>query len=510
MIAWRWQQVGAWVALVLAAVAAVLIALRPDPYDALRRADKAFAAGKYRAALSAYSTLTETLSDAALRRGIVLIVRGEVDPARRSLIAAIKAGLRPRDYQLAVLYLGRVAAMEGDIAAARQTWQSLTRCDPDRCVQRDLLLADDDLRNGRIEEALATYRVIALDALPADWASFVIGQRAILAALVNSAATPDLTVPATPFPPDPFAHPLLPSAPDPATLAAVFAAEPAARPQLLGQLALDLGYDRLALAFLAQVDPAGPHGLAAAIYRAYAHLRLGDRQQGVEQLEQLAAAYPADPRIGPLLALAYLNSGDLEAAGERLRRLRDSGHSGPALALAEAGLALAHRDFVAAADAYEQAVIAAPIAERARYALLAARFHLDSGFERCTSGLQAAQAAANVLPNDPEALTVLAGTRYYCGDAAGAQVAAAAALEAGADVEARFYYGLALSASGDLTNGRAALELVADQAPASVWRRRAETALELLGGKRNGASGFIRRLSRFDVLFASAPSLFLG
>ncbi|MFN3374192.1 MAG: tetratricopeptide repeat protein, partial [Chloroflexus sp.] len=398
----------------------------------------------------------------------------------RSLIAAIKDGLRPRDYQLAVLYLGRVAAMEGDIAAARQTWQSLTHCDPDRCAQRDLLLADDDLRNGRIEEALTTYRAIALDALPTDWASFVIGRRAILTALVNAAVIPDLTVSATPFPSDPFAHPLLPSAPDPAILAAVFAAEPAARPQLLGQLALDLGYDRLALAFLTQVDPAGPHGLTAAIYRAYAHLRLGDWQQGVAQLEQLAAAHPADPRIGSLLTLAYLNSGDLEAAAARLQQLRDAGHRGPALALAQAGLALAQRDFVAAADAYEQAVITAPTAERARYALLAARFHLDSGFERCTSGLQAAQAAANVLPNDPEALTVLAGTRYYCGDAAGAQVAAAAALEAGAGVEARFYYGLALSASGDLTNGRAALELVADQAPASVWRRRAETALELI------------------------------
>lgn len=483
MIAWRWRQFGAWVTLALAAVATVLIALRPDPYDALRRADARFAAGHYRAALAAYTELATTLSEAALRRGIVFTVRGEVDPARRALVAAIKAGLRPRDYQLAVLYLGRVAAIEGDIAAARQTWQSLSHCDPDRCAQRDLLLADDDLRNGRIEAALAVYRAVALDALPADWASFVIGRRAMVAALVDSAATPDLTIPATSFPPDPFTQPLLPPAPDPATLAAVFAAEPAARPQLLGQLALDLGFNRLALAFLAQVDPAGPHGLAAAIYRAYAHLRLGDRQQGVEQLEQLAAAHPDDPRIGPLLALAYLNSGDLEAAGERLQRLHAAGHGGPALALAQAGLALAQRDFVAAADAYEQAVIAAPVAERPRYALLAARFHLDSGFERCTSGLQAAQAVVNVLPTDPEALTVLAGTRYYCGDAAGAQAAAAAALEAGAGVEARFYYGLALSAAGDRANGRAALELVADQAPASMWRQRAETALELIGGR---------------------------
>ncbi|MCX7859143.1 MAG: tetratricopeptide repeat protein [Chloroflexus sp.] len=483
MISWRWRQFSGWVTLALVAVAAVALALRPDSYDSLRWADERFAAGQYRAALAVYTELAATLSDAALRRGVVLTMRGEIDPARRALIAAIKAGLRPRDYQLAVLYLGQLAAMEGDTATARRTWQTLANCDPDRCAQRDLLLADDDLRNGRIAEALAVYRSISLAQLPAGWMEFVIGRRVFVGALFDQATTPDVTMPATSFLPDPLARPLLPPTPTQTTLAAALAADPAARPQLLGQLAFDLGYDRLALAFFAQVDPAGPHGLAAAIYRAYAHLRLGDRQAGVEQLEQLAATHPDDPRIGPMLALAYLNDGNLDAAAERLQQLRAAGHGGPALALAQAGLAIAQRDFVAAADAYEQAVIAAPVAERVRYAMLAARFHLDSGFERCTSGLLAAQAAANGLPNDPEALTILAGTRYYCGDAAGAQAAAAAALEAGAGVEARFYYGLALSATGDVASGRAMLELVADQAPASAWRQRAETALELIGVK---------------------------
>ncbi|MGC8949832.1 tetratricopeptide repeat protein [Chloroflexus sp.] len=479
----RWQRIIAWLGITLTAYIAVSIALRPDPYDALRTADAQFAVGAYHAALTTYTALSADLAEAALRRGIVYAVRGEADPARRALAAAIQAGLRPPDYQRAVLYLGDVALLEGDRDAARRTWQLLTVCTPIHCAVRDVLLADDDLVAGRFQEALVGYHRVPLELLPTDWASLIMIRRAWLTTLLDPARPPVFPAVSTDVPSDPLLRPLLLPTPDPATLAEVLAAEPAARPQLLGQLALDLGYDRLALAFFAQVDPAGPYGLAAAIYRAYAHLRLGDRQQGVEQLEQLSTAHPNDPRLGPLLALAYVNSGDLDAAAARLQRIRDAGISGPAVALAQAGLALAQRDFVAAADAYEQAVIVAPAADRARYVTLAARFHLDSGFERCTSGLLAAQAAVNAQPSDPEALTILAGTRYYCGDFADARDTAATALAAGAGVEARFYYGLALSATGDLAGGSAALIAVADQAPASRWRRRAETALALIEGR---------------------------
>ncbi|WP_298817796.1 tetratricopeptide repeat protein [Chloroflexus sp.] len=483
MIRQRWRQFATWIALTSVAVTAAFLILRPDPYDVLRQADERFAVGQYRAALAIYDTIALPHGEAALRRGIVFTVRGEIDLAHRAFIAAMKAGLRPRDYQLATLYFGHLAVLEDDSDAARRAWQMLTLCDPDRCAVRDLLLADEALRAGQFAEAWSTYQTIRVETLPVDWASFFRNRQALLAALFGLPAIPEAPAPSATLPPDPFLRPLLPPTPDPAILAATLIANPTARPQLLGQIALDLGYDRLALAFFDQVDPAGPHGLAAAIYRAYAHLRLGNQQQGIVQLEQLATAHPADLRIGSLLALAYLQTGDLVTAAGRLQQLRDTGATGPALALAQAGLALAQRDFVAAADAYEQAVIAAPSADRARYVTLAARFHLDSGFERCTSGLQAAQAAANLLPRDPETLTILAGIRYYCGDVVGARAAATAAIEVGAGVEARFYYGLALSAGGDPARGRAALEQVADQAPASPWRRRAETALALIGGK---------------------------
>lgn len=483
MIDLRWRQRIIWAAYTLLTVVALSLALRPDPYDTLRQADTLFVAGHYRAALVTYASLTNLLSDASLRLGIVLTVRNETDLARRAFASAIQAGLRPREYQLAVLYLGNLAMREGDTAAAYRTWQTLTDCTPLLCTVRDLLLADVDLKEGRLDQAFHIYRSVAIEQLPSDWAKLTVERQTLLATLFNPTNVSITPIPQSATFADPFLQPLLPPMIGSDMLNHVLTLDSATRQQLFGQLALDMGYERLALAFFDQAEPAGEHGLAAAIYRAYTHLRLGNRQEGIEQLKQLADAHPDDVRIWSLLTAAYIYTGDLNAAVNSLQRIQASGRSDPAIALIQAKLAFAQRDFVAAADAYEQAVILAPTNERSYYLTLAARFHLDSGFERCTSGLQAAQAAVNISPNDPDALTILAGTRYYCGDLPGALQAADAALEAGAGSEARFYYGLTLSAQGDLDQGRAHLEAVADQAPASVWRQRAETVLELTGVK---------------------------
>lgn len=483
MIDLRWRQRIIWAAYTLLTVVALSLALRPDPYDTLRQADTLFVAGHYRAALVTYASLTNLLSDASLRLGIVLTVRNETDLARRAFASAIQAGLRPREYQLAVLYLGNLAMREGDTAAAYRTWQTLTDCTPLLCTVRDLLLADVDLKEGRLDQAFHIYRSVAIEQLPSDWAKLTVERQTLLAILFNPTNVSITPIPQSATFADPFLQPLLPPMIGSDMLNHVLTLDSATRQQLFGQLALDMGYERLALAFFDQAEPTGEHGLAAAIYRAYTHLRLGNRQEGIEQLKQLADAHPDDVRIWSLLTAVYIYTGDLNAAVNSLQRIQASGRSDPAIALIQAKLAFAQRDFVAAADAYEQAVILAPTNERSYYLTLAARFHLDSGFERCTSGLQAAQAAVNISPNDPDALTILAGTRYYCGDLPGALQAADAALEAGAGSEARFYYGLTLSAQGDLDQGRAHLEAVADQAPASVWRQRAETVLELTGVK---------------------------
>jgi tetratricopeptide (TPR) repeat protein len=479
----RWRQRIIWAAYTLLTVVALSLALRPDPYDTLRQADTLFVAGHYRAALVTYASLTNLLSDASLRLGIVLTVRNETDLARRAFASAIQAGLRPREYQLAVLYLGNLAMREGDTAAAYRTWQTLTDCTPLLCTVRDLLLADVDLKEGRLDQAFHIYRSVAIEQLPSDWAKLTVERQTLLATLFNPTNVSITPIPQSATFADPFLQPLLPPMIGSDMLNHVLTLDSATRQQLFGQLALDMGYERLALAFFDQAEPTGEHGLAAAIYRAYTHLRLGNRQEGIEQLKQLADAHPDDVRIWSLLTAAYIYTGDMNAAVNSLQRIQASGRSDPAIALIQAKLAFAQRDFVAAADAYEQAVILAPTNERSYYLTLAARFHLDSGFERCTSGLQAAQAAVNISPNHPDALTILAGTRYYCGDLPGALQAADAALEAGAGSEARFYYGLTLSAQGDLDQGRAHLEAVADQAPASVWRQRAETVLELTGVK---------------------------
>ncbi len=483
MIDLRWRQRIIWAAYTLLTVVALSLVLRPDPYDTLRQADTLFVAGHYRAALVTYASLTNLLSDASLRLGIVLTVRNETDLARRAFASAIQAGLRPREYQLAVLYLGNLAMREGDTAAAYRTWQTLTDCTPLLCTVRDLLLADVDLKEGRLDQAFHIYRSVAIEQLPSDWAKLTVERQTLLATLFNPTNVSITPIPQSATFADPFLHPLLPPMVGSDMLNHVLTLDSATRQQLFGQLALDMGYERLALAFFNQAEPTGEHGLAAAIYRAYTHLRLGNRQEGIEQLKQLADAHPDDVRIWSLLTAAYIYTGDLNAAFNSLQRIQASGRTDPAIALIQARLAFAQRDFVAAADAYEQAVILAPTNEQSYYLILAARFHLDSGFERCTSGLRAAQAAVNISPNNPDALTILAGTQYYCGDLPGALQAADAALKAGAGTEARFYYGLTLSAQGDLDRGRAHLEAIADQDPASVWRQRAETALELIGVK---------------------------
>src|SRR5262249_56726940 len=68
-------------------------------------------------------------------------------------------------------------------------------------------------------------------------------------------------------------------------------------------------------------------------------------------------------------------------------------------------------DYITAADEYRRAFNDAPPAERGRYALAMARFHLDTALHVCDIGIVAPEQAARLLPAEPRPREELAATQ---------------------------------------------------------------------------------------------------
>lgn len=476
--------------LLLAALTAALLVLvfRPDPRNHLRAADKLFAAGRYYEALAAYTPLVPELPAAELRLGMVRALRGERAAAERALRSAMQRGLADDDYHLALVYLGRALADDGRSALAARTWALLEDCrSTAACAYRApgrLLAAEEALRAGDAAAA-AAYRAALEAPLPVDWGSLARYRLALLAAPDDPAAAAtllaapdDLT--AT-LPTDPLLAPLLPDLGDgPGELAAVLVAPPAERTRLLGQLYLGLGLYGMAERQFARVDPEGPDALGAAAYAAYTHWRAGDPHGGLARLEAIVAANPDEPRARTLLALALLSTDAPDAARDQIDAVARLAPRDPDVQLAWASWHAARREYDQASLAYDEALRRASSAERGRYALVAAEFHLATTYELCERGLPLAEQAAAALGRDAVAQSTLAAHRYHCGQFAAAAAAAREAQAVGAGPDAAFYLGASLAALGASGDARAALIHAADLAPASDWRRRAELALAAL------------------------------
>ncbi len=500
----RLHPLARWLArLVVLAGALLLLSGATAAPDALRRADALFAAGRYHAALAAYRDLARTAPHdplPAARRGMVETVRGESEAAGRSLGFAIGRGLGGRDHDLARLYQGRAAAWAGKRGQAAQFWGTIGAASP-LYPYRRVLEAESLLRAGEYPAAEAAYRA-ALDAgLPAAWRAQARTRLAALVAARDQAAARALLAEgdAPPPPPggllprllawlapegdEPLAAPLLPRArPDAAQLAAALAAPPDVRPQLLGQLYLDAGMYALAEAQFAVVPGDSPAALAARAYAAYTRWLAGDRAGSIARLEALAASHPEEPRPRALLALTYLAGAEAERARQQLQTIQTMAPRAPDTHLAWAQWYAAHGDYLAAGDAYRQALRDAAPEQRGPYALAAAEFHLVAGAQLCNEGAPAAETAARLLPGRPRPLIVLAAARLRCGDPAGAHAAAAAALQLDpGSAEASYQLGRALAALGERAAARAAFVGAADLAPDTAWRERAETQIQALG-----------------------------
>jgi hypothetical protein len=466
----------------LALAASAGLVFRADARDALRPADALLSGGRYHAALGAYERIALAYpewAEASLRVGVLRALRGEHDAAVRELYTAQALGLRGARRDLASLFLGQALLRSRRAAQAASVWGRIPASSPYAPFLR-VLEGERDLAEGRYAGAEAAYTAALARGLPLAWHQLAAYR---LALLRGSAEAGPAHVPAggQAQVDTTLLGPLLPRvATDSAQLAAVLRTRAPERAQLLGQLYLEQHLYGGALAQFAAVPAHSPLGGAAALGAAYARLRAGDSAGAARALEQIVSADGDDAPARTLLALAYVADNRLDAAEQQIAALAAMPGQQASALLATASLASARRDYLAAAAAYQRLLAAAPPAERGRYALLVAGFHLGSGYGVCGDGLDAAGAAARLLPNSPAALAALAGARLYCGDASGAALAARAALAYEQRPDAAYYLGAALAAQGQREAAREALIAAADLSPDSPWRARAERVLETL------------------------------
>jgi thioredoxin-like negative regulator of GroEL len=475
-----------WALLLALLSATALLALRPDPRDALRAADRLFLGGHYYDALRAYQLIDpRALPEAALRLGMIRAIRGERAPAERALRLAMQSGLRPADYQLALLYLGQVLADNGRAALAAKTWALVDDCrSPAACAYRSpahILQAEQLLRQGDYAAAEAGYRAALAAPPPLPWASRATYRLALLLAARDPGAASAALAQATADPPG-LADPLLtPIMPDDTgwrgRLAAAVAADLSQRSLHIGKLYLDLGLYGLAEEAFAQVPPESPAARTAAVYAAYTRWRAGDRRGGLDRLAQIVGERPDDAQARALLALAYLSDNQADAARDQIDTLARQNPNDPEVHLAWANWYAARHEYPQASLEYSLAQSQAPADRRGHYALLGAQFHLATAYDLCAGGMPLAEAAAKALPDDGAAWTALAAHQYYCGQPGDAVASARRAADSGGGAEGAYYLGAALSALGQPGRARSELIRAADLAPASVWRERAETVL---------------------------------
>jgi Flp pilus assembly protein TadD len=464
---------------------------RSDPNDELRLADALFATRRYHDARAAYLAMlsrTPQFAPALIRLGIVATIRDERTVADHALVAALGSRLSRPEYELVRLYQGRLAANSGQHDRAEQYWGTIS-AQSTLFGRRRVLEAEQLLLIADYAAAEATYRAALQLDLPSEWRTLVHTRLALLRASSDpSAALAELDqipalAPKTSATSIDWAAALLPPAnPDAQQLASALRAPPDLRAQVLGQLYLSAQLYTLAEAQFAMVAPSSPSARAAAAYAAYTRWRAGDHAEGLRRLQELVARYPDEPRARALLALAYLTNRDDDSAKAQLDAIRTLAPRAPDTHLAWGQWYATQHDYVAAADAYRRALSDAAPGQRGGYALALARFYVDTSFQTCEAGRAAAEQAITALPDDPRAWALASATRLSCGDAAGAQVAATRALRHDpTNAEATYYLGRALAALGQRQAARAALVSVADLAPASAWRERAEQQITVLG-----------------------------
>ncbi|GAB4110049.1 MAG: tetratricopeptide repeat protein [Roseiflexaceae bacterium] len=468
----------------------------PAPLAALSAGDQAFLNQRYHAALLSYREQVAQTPDQSLplgRLGMLYTLRREVEPAQIAFAQALYRGLTGEDLALIRLYMGALASQDTTQGQPLAEWQQIP---PGSALLGPamILQAEWQLRQSAFAEAEQLLRQALDQPLTSRWAFVAHVRLALLRATSDptlALAELDLAQQARAGLTDTpaaigFADPLLPPLAVVAErLRAILQTSGDQRTQLLGQLFLDADLLPLAEAQFAQIPPTSDLAINAAAYLAYTRWRAGDRVAGLEALRRLVEQHPNEATARALFALAAIGTNDPTLARQQLNILLQLAPGDPATYLAIAEWRTNQRDYVAAADAYRNALSRASIDQRTRYAIASARFHLETSWEVCAAGLSDAELAANPpAPEQPtlEALTLLAQARLACQNAEGARSAAAraATLDPNSPI-AYLQLGRALAATGDRSGARAALIHAADRGIGTEWQRRAEDQLRSLG-----------------------------
>lgn len=471
--------------------------------EALHEAYRLLTEGHYHEAYQQYtelSKLSDNTSDntpasqeaiIALHLGILHALRGEHIQAEVLIRRALWLGLEDEEtHERALFYLAHSLRQQGLFDDAQQAWAAARSDSPYQGAER-LLAGETELQRGNIPQATAAYTEAQAFALPRDWVPLLIYRLSLIEAAanperarerLNALATgegADTLLRVSPIAPDPLLSPLVPDVSQQiGRLMAILERPDPERHQLLGQFLLDQGYNKLAAQQFSQVPASSDTGLRSAAYAAYARWRAGEVREGVQQLETLVAQHPDEPRPRLLLVLVYLAQNDSDAAHNQLEQLSERHPEMAEVQVTWANWYVLQSDYAGATSAYQQALALASDDERGQYAIITARFHLDTSYNLCDQGRPAADLAVRAAPADPNAWVTLAACAYRCNDMAGAEVAASNALDLGAGVEATFYMGASLIEQGKYEEGRAYLIRAANLSPDSVWRERAEEQLQ--------------------------------
>jgi tetratricopeptide (TPR) repeat protein len=229
-----------------------------------------------------------------------------------------------------------------------------------------------------------------------------------------------------------------------------------ARAALEDALALDPG-DAETMAFLG-------HSEAQVGRPAFAHL------------SGAAAARPDWPAGHYLLGLYYLKQGAYDFAAEEFRvTLRlDPGNAQAGVDLARACTALGQ--YLAAEEALVGAVAAAP--KDLAFHLALVRFYANHGLAVSSRGLAAAQAAADLAPDDAQAREMLGWMYFLAGDPRLARLHLESALQLAPDAASVHYHlGVLRRALGDTEAARFAFYRAIDLDKEGFFREQAQTAL---------------------------------
>lgn len=154
-------------------------ALTENPYSATAaavRVDALTELGRYDEALSALRELADVRPgvDVSTRASYAFELRGDVTRARDALLEAVELATLPADAAFAHHYLGRLAFAEGDLAAARRSYDDALTADPRHLpslVGRAEVLA----ASGDVPAALAELRD-AVEQRPAPEALIAYGE----------------------------------------------------------------------------------------------------------------------------------------------------------------------------------------------------------------------------------------------------------------------------------------------------------------------------------------------